>query len=87
MSNHAALYSSLVEQLTGCGIDVEAVKTKLKTQHIETPSWGYGNSGTRFKVFAWPGAARTVHEKLADAAYIHRLSRNRAQCRHPHPLG
>jgi L-rhamnose isomerase/sugar isomerase len=74
MSNHAALYSSLVEQLTGCGIDVEAVKTKLKTQHIETPSWGYGNSGTRFKVFAWPGAARTVQEKLADAAYIHRLS-------------
>ena len=22
------------------------------------PSWGYGNSGTRFHVFPWPGAAR-----------------------------
>lgn len=74
MIDHAALYSSLAEQLTRCGIDVDAAKAKLKAQQIETPSWGYGNSGTRFKVFAWPGAARTVHEKLADAACIHRLS-------------
>jgi L-rhamnose isomerase/sugar isomerase len=55
-------------------VDVEAVKTKLKSQKIETPSWGYGNSGTRFKVFPWPGAARSAHEKLADAGFIHRLS-------------
>src|SRR5258708_17077298 len=41
---------------------------------IETPSWGYGNSGTRFKVFAWSGAARDLHEKLADAAEVHRLT-------------
>lgn len=41
---------------------------------IETPSWGYGNSGTRFKTFAWPGAARTVFEKIDDAAYVHRLT-------------
>ncbi len=71
---HQADYERLAEQLTAKGLDVEAVKAKLKTQHIETPSWGYGNSGTRFKVFPWPGAARTVHEKLADAAYIHKLS-------------
>jgi L-rhamnose isomerase/sugar isomerase len=64
----------LAERLTAQGVDVEAVKTKLKKQHIETPSWGYGNSGTRFKVFTWPGAARTVHEKLDDAAYIHKLT-------------
>jgi L-rhamnose isomerase/sugar isomerase len=64
----------LADRLAERGIDVEAVKARLKTQHIETPSWGYGNSGTRFKVFAWPGAARNVHEKLADAAYIHRMS-------------
>jgi len=56
------------------GVDMEAVKSALKAQHIETPSWGYGNSGTRFKVFAWPGAARDVYEKLADAAFIHRLT-------------
>src|SRR5690606_35661190 len=35
---------------------------------------GYGNSGTRFKTFAWPGAARTVWEKIDDAAYVHRLT-------------
>lgn len=67
-------YQILVDQLSAKGVDVEWVKSKLKTQHIETPSWGYGNSGTRFKVFPWPGAARNIYEKLADAAYIHRLS-------------
>ncbi|MDE2962417.1 MAG: sugar isomerase, partial [Acidobacteriota bacterium] len=69
-----AAYDSLAATLTRSGIDVAAVKEKLKAQAIETPSWGYGNSGTRFKVFPWPGAARNVHEKLDDAAYIHRLT-------------
>ena len=46
----------------------------LDRQHIETPSWGYGNSGTRFKTFAAPGAARTIWEKIDDAAEIHRLT-------------
>ncbi|ABF43889.1 MULTISPECIES: L-rhamnose isomerase [Deinococcus] len=46
----------------------------LDRQRIETPSWGYGNSGTRFKTFAAPGAARTIWEKLEDAAEVHRLS-------------
>ncbi|WP_432069266.1 L-rhamnose isomerase [Streptomyces sp. AA1529] len=44
----------------------------LRAQRIETPSWAYGNSGTRFKVFAQPGVPRTVHEKLDDAAQVHR---------------
>ena len=48
--------------------------TALKTQAIETPSWGYGNSGTRFKTFAYPGAARGVREKIADAALVHKLT-------------
>ncbi len=46
----------------------------LKAQRIETPSWGYGDSGTRFKTFPWPGAARNVHEKIDDAAEVHRLT-------------
>ncbi|MBN2303789.1 MAG: L-rhamnose isomerase [Anaerolineae bacterium] len=74
MTDHLAGYDALAEQLTASGIDVENVKAKLHAQAIETPSWGYGNSGTRFKVFPWPGAARDVHEKLADAAYVHRLT-------------
>lgn len=67
-------YKRLNDRLSEQGIDVDGVKEKLKTQHIETPSWGYGNSGTRFKVFPFPGAARNVQEKLADAAYIHSLT-------------
>ena len=46
----------------------------LKSQRIETPSWGYGDSGTRFKTFPWPGAARDVWEKIDDAAEVHRLT-------------
>jgi L-rhamnose isomerase / sugar isomerase len=41
---------------------------------VETPSWGYGDSGTRFKVFHWPGAARTLREKLDDAAMVQRAT-------------
>ena len=69
-----AAYDALAESLRRRGVDVEEVKGALKRQRIETPSWGYGNSGTRFKVFPWPGAARNVYEKLADAAVVHRLT-------------
>ncbi len=72
--NFTADYERLAERLTQQGLDVEQIKARLKAQHIETPSWGYGNSGTRFKVFSWPGAARNIHEKLADAGYIHKLT-------------
>ena len=47
---------------------------KINRLRVETPSWGYGNSGTRFKVFPQPGAARTVEEKLADAGLVHKLT-------------
>jgi L-rhamnose isomerase / sugar isomerase len=46
----------------------------LAALEIETPSWGYGNSGTRFHVYPWPGAARTVWERIDDAALVHRLT-------------
>ena len=47
---------------------------QLGRLEIETPSWGYGNSGTRFHVFPWPGAARTAEERIADAALVHQLT-------------
>ncbi len=72
--NHTAHYESLADQLTKRDIDVEDVKAQLKRQHIETPSWGYSNGGTRFKVFPTVGAARNIHEKLADAGYVHKLT-------------
>jgi L-rhamnose isomerase/sugar isomerase len=54
--------------------DLNAVKAALREQRIETPSWAYGNSGTRFKVFAQPGVPRTPQEKIEDAAMVHRLT-------------
>ncbi|MER6514272.1 L-rhamnose isomerase [Nonomuraea sp. NPDC001636] len=47
------------------------IKAALRALHIETPSWAYGNSGTRFKVFAQRGVPRDPYEKLADAAQVH----------------
>ena len=67
-------YAALCEDITANGLEVNAIKTALKAQHIETPSWGYANSGTRFKAFAWPGAARTTREKLDDAAMVHAMT-------------
>ena len=50
------------------------IKSMLKNQHIETPSWGYSDSGTRFKVFNQPGAAKTLKQKLEDAAQVHKYT-------------
>ncbi|MEU9411074.1 L-rhamnose isomerase [Streptomyces sp. NPDC048281] len=54
--------------------DLVAVKAALKTQAVETPSWAYGNSGTRFKVFAQQGVPRSPKEKLDDAAQVHAVT-------------
>lgn len=54
--------------------DLAAVKAALKTQAVETPSWAYGNSGTRFKVFAQAGVPRTPQEKIEDAAKVHEFT-------------
>ncbi|HEV7898321.1 MAG TPA: L-rhamnose isomerase [Planosporangium sp.] len=55
-------------------IDTAAVTAALKSQRIELPSWAFGNSGTRFKVFAQPGVPRDPYEKIADAAQVHRFT-------------
>ena len=55
----------------------------LEGQAIEVPSWAYGNSGTRFKVFGTPGTPRSVEEKIADAAHgapVHRARADRSRC-------
>jgi L-rhamnose isomerase / sugar isomerase len=46
----------------------------LEQQAIELPSWGFGNSGTRFKVFSQAGVPRAPAEKIADAAQVHKLT-------------
>src|SRR2546423_11469538 len=67
-------YSILEARLQERGVDVDAVREALKSQIIETPSWGYADSGTRFGVFPQPGAAITILEKLEDAAQVHRYT-------------
>ena len=47
------------------------VARDLEEFSIEVPSWAYGNSGTRFKVFGTPGTPRDPFEKIADAAQTH----------------
>ena len=51
-----------------------AISGRLESLAIEVPSWAYGNSGTRFKVFGTPGTPRSVEEKIADAATVHRFT-------------
>ncbi len=67
-------YHLLEETLHARNVDVAAVRTALKQQEIETPSWGYADSGTRFGVFPQSGAAVTIAEKLADAAQVHKFT-------------
>ena len=55
-------------------MDREAAKRHLDELKIEVPSWAYGNSGTRFKVFAQAGVPRDPFEKVSDAAAVARYT-------------
>jgi L-rhamnose isomerase/sugar isomerase len=54
--------------------DRASVVAVLGSQRIELPSWAFGNSGTRFKVFPQQGVPRDPYEKIADAAQVHRFT-------------
>ena len=73
-STAGGAYDALTESLAARGVNVDGIEERLKSQRVETPSWGYGNSGTRFKVFPQQGVPRDPFEKLADAAEVHRLT-------------
>ncbi len=55
-------------------VTVTDIAADLERQAIELPSWAFGNSGTRFKVFGTPGTPRTPEEKIADAAQVNKYS-------------
>jgi L-rhamnose isomerase / sugar isomerase len=67
-------YDHLAERLAAGGHDVAAVERALGALVIETPSWGYGDSGTRFATFQQAGRPRDVFERLEDAAEVNRLT-------------
>jgi len=52
----------------------DQIAPRLAEQAIELPSWAFGNSGTRFKVFGTPGTPRTPQEKIADAAQVNKYT-------------
>ncbi|HZA43817.1 MAG TPA: sugar isomerase, partial [Rubrobacter sp.] len=66
-------YGHLIENLDARGTHVGAVAERLRAQRLETPSWGYGDTGTRFAVFPQKGVPRDPFEKISDAAQVHRL--------------
>ncbi len=73
-STEVRAYEVLSESLAARGVDADRVEERLRSQRVETPSWGYGNSGTRFKVFPQVGVPRDPFEKFADATEVHRLT-------------
>ena len=67
-------YEDLGRRLVDRGVDLASVEERLRAQRVETPSWGYGDTGTRFAVFPQRGVPRDPFEKLADAAQVHGLT-------------
>ena len=74
MSAYKKEFDLFSERATEQNLDLGKVKSALKAQVIETPSWGYANSGTRFQAFPWPGAAVSISDKLNDAAMVHKMT-------------
>jgi L-rhamnose isomerase/sugar isomerase len=64
-------YDALADSLAARGVDLQRVEERLRAQRVETPSWGYGDTGTRFAVFPQPGVPRDPFEKIADASRAH----------------
>jgi L-rhamnose isomerase/sugar isomerase len=67
-------YDLIAQRLAERGDDIGRLEGALRAQELEVPSWAFGNSGTRFAVFAQPGVPRDPFEKLEDAAQVHRLT-------------
>ena len=74
LQNVSAQAAALDVDLSARGINPAEVRAAVRALPVELPSWGFGNGGTRFKVFECPFAARNVREKIADAALVNRLT-------------
>jgi L-rhamnose isomerase/sugar isomerase len=70
----ASAYDETARRLRDAGHDVDSVERSLGAFNVETPSWGYGDSGTRFATFTQAARPRNVFERLDDAAEVHRLT-------------
>lgn len=67
-------YDHLGEQLDRRGIEIDAIKEKVKRFGVAIPSWGVGTGGTRFARFPGEGEPRDVFDKIEDCAVIAELT-------------
>jgi len=74
MSMQLTSYTALESALNARGLNASEIRAAVRALKIETPSWGYANGGTRFEVFKHPAAARTIWEKIDDAAVVQELT-------------
>ena len=74
LRNHERDYDALAERLARRGRRAETVVEAVGRFAVAVPSWALGTGGTRFGRFPGPGEPRTLAEKLADAAVVHRLT-------------
>jgi len=51
-------------------MNAPALKNRLKSQQLGTPTWGYADSGTRFHTLRRPWTPRNLSERLEDAAQV-----------------
>ncbi len=64
----------ILDSAERAGLDPNLILDELKNLAIETPSWGYANTGTRFGKFLQAGAASTIEQKLSDAGIVHKMT-------------
>ena len=74
MTDALSIRAGLNQKPGSAMADPDGVKDALRAHEIELPSWAFGNTGTRFKVFGQPGVPRTPWEKADDAAQVHRFT-------------
>lgn len=69
-------YSALARKLERRGVNIDAIKDRVKDFGVAVPSWGAGRGGTRFAKFPLAGEPTNIHEKLEDCAVIHQLGQS-----------
>lgn len=73
-SAHEKRLARVAGELDDRSADIEAIISRLSWFEVAQPTWGLGTGGTRFARFPGRGEPGTIHEKLADAAVVQRLS-------------
>jgi L-rhamnose isomerase/sugar isomerase len=67
-------YEQFVREFRDDGQELDGVEAALAALQVETPSWGFGDSGTRFGTFPQEGRPRNVFERIEDAAQVNELT-------------